>query len=66
MMGNELEKRGQLFFLVGGTKGSLSKIQTNIWISEYINIKFEYLVTNLNSISQVTTEILKKYFNSVI
>ena len=23
-MGNELEKRGQLFFLVGGTKGSLS------------------------------------------
>ena len=24
-MGNELEKRGQLFFLVGGTKGSLSK-----------------------------------------
>ena len=26
-MGNELEKRGQLFFLVGGTKGSLSKYQ---------------------------------------
>ena len=23
-MGNELEIRGQLFFLVGGTKGSLS------------------------------------------
>ena len=24
MMGNEFEKRVQLFFLVGGTKGSLS------------------------------------------